>query len=93
MVHGSNLSSPGHIIGSISRYSVPRTSPLPVDEQQRMQYNQMLSGRNIQQSSISVSGSLSGNDRGVRMLPSGNGMGMMRWAVSLFLRVNNTSRE
>lgn len=59
------------------RYNVPRSS-LPVDEQQRMQqYNQMLSGRNIQQSSMSVPGALSGADRGVRMLPGGNGMGMM----------------
>lgn len=37
----------------------------------------MLSGRNIQQSSLSVPGGLSGADRGVRMLPGGNGMGMM----------------
>lgn len=60
-----------------ARYNVPRSS-LPVDEQQRMQqYNQMLSGRNIQQSSMPVPGALSGADRGVRMLPGGNGMGMM----------------
>jgi hypothetical protein len=60
------------------RYNVPRTSSLPVDEQQRLQqYNQMLSGRNIQQSSMSVPGTLSGADRGVRMLPGANGMGMM----------------
>lgn len=60
------------------RYSGPRASALPVDEQQRMQhYNQMLAGRNIQQPSLSVPGALSGTDRGVRMLPSANGMGMM----------------
>lgn len=47
-----------------------------MDEQQRIQYNQMLSGRNIQQS-ISVTGTLSGSDHGVRMLPGGNGMGIM----------------
>jgi hypothetical protein len=60
------------------RYNVPRTSSLPVDEQQRLQqYNQMLSGRNIQQSTMSVPGALSGADRGVRMLPGGNAMGVM----------------
>ncbi|KAM4070610.1 hypothetical protein ACB094_12G178000 [Castanea mollissima] len=79
MVLGSNLSSPSGPLtsGRDARYNVPRSS-LPVDEQQRMQqYNQMLSGRNIQQSSMPVPGALSGADRGVRMLPGGNGMGMM----------------
>uniref|UniRef100_A0A2N9I759 Myb-like domain-containing protein n=1 Tax=Fagus sylvatica TaxID=28930 RepID=A0A2N9I759_FAGSY len=79
VVLGSNLSSPSVPLtsGRDARYNVPRTS-LPVDEQQRMQqYNQMLSGRNIQQSSMSVPGALSGADRGVRILPGGNGMGMM----------------
>lgn len=79
MVLGSNLSSPSGPLtsGRDVRYNVPRSS-LPVDDQQRMQqYNQMLSGRNIQQSSMSVPGALSGADRGVRMLPGGNGMGMM----------------
>lgn len=48
-----------------------------MDEQQRIQYNQLLSGRNIQQS-ISVTGTLSGSDHGgVRMLPGGNGLGVM----------------
>ena len=42
-----------------------------------MQYNQMMSGRNMQQPNMSVPGSLSGSDRGVRMLHGGNGMGMM----------------
>lgn len=37
----------------------------------------MLSGRNIQQSSMSLPGGLPGTDRGVRMLPGGNGMGMI----------------
>lgn len=41
------------------------------------QYNHVLSGRSIQQSSLPVPGALSGSDRGVRMLPGGNGMGMM----------------
>ncbi|KAK7256022.1 hypothetical protein RIF29_29453 [Crotalaria pallida] len=77
---GNNMSSPsGPMAGSIrdSRYGVPRTSPLSVDEQQRIQYNQMISARNMQQSSMSVPGSHSGSDRGVRMLPGGGGMGMV----------------
>ena len=41
------------------------------------QYNQMLSGRNIQQSNLSLPGAVSGAERGVCMLPGGNGMGMM----------------
>ncbi|XP_019460850.1 PREDICTED: chromatin modification-related protein EAF1 B-like isoform X1 [Lupinus angustifolius] len=76
---GNKLSSPStSMAASIrdSRYGVPRTSPLSVDEQQRIQqYNQMISARNMQQSSMSVPGSLSGSDRGVRMLPGGSGMG------------------
>ncbi|XP_027336682.1 chromatin modification-related protein EAF1 B-like [Abrus precatorius] len=77
MVLGNNLSSSsGPITASVrdSRYGIPRNSPSSVDEQQRIQYNQLLSGRNIQQS---MSGTLSGSDRGVRMLPGGNGMGLM----------------
>ncbi|XP_058756978.1 chromatin modification-related protein EAF1 B-like isoform X3 [Vicia villosa] len=77
----NNLSSPsGPMAASVrdSRYGVPRGVPLSVDEQQRLQqYNQMISGRNIQQSSMSVPGSHSGSDRGVRMLSGANGMGMM----------------
>ncbi|KAK7293095.1 hypothetical protein RJT34_15956 [Clitoria ternatea] len=77
----NNLSSCGPMAASArdSRYGVSRTPPLSADEQQRIQqYNQMISSRNMQQSSLSVPGSLSGSDRGgVRMLPGGNGMGMM----------------
>lgn len=80
IVLGSNLSSPsGPLNQSIrdGRYNVPRAN-LPVDEQQRMQqYNQMLSGRNIQQSNLPSPGALSGAERSVRMLPGGSGMGMM----------------
>ena len=44
------------------------------------QYNQMISSRNMPQSTMSVPGSLSGSDLGgVRMLPGGNGMGMLGW--------------
>ncbi|KAL4321711.1 chromatin modification-related protein EAF1 B isoform X1 [Arachis hypogaea] len=78
---GNNLSSlSGPLTASVrdSRYGVPRTSPLSAEEQQRIQqYNQMMSGRNMQQSSMSVPGTHSGSDRGVRMLAGGNGMGMM----------------
>ncbi|KAM5563088.1 hypothetical protein ABKV19_018000 [Rosa sericea] len=82
MVLGSNLSSPsGPLSATVrdGRYGGPRASALPVEEQQRMQhYNQMLSGRNIQQPSLSVPGALpGGTDRGVRMVPGANGMGMM----------------
>ncbi|XP_028207298.1 chromatin modification-related protein EAF1 B-like isoform X3 [Glycine soja] len=73
MVLGHNLSSSP---GASVRYGIPRNSPSSVDEQQRIQYNQMLSGRNIQQS-MSVTGTLSGSDHGVRILPGGNGMGLM----------------
>ncbi|KAL2319251.1 hypothetical protein Fmac_028220 [Flemingia macrophylla] len=78
MVLGHNLASSGPITGSVrsGRYGIPRNSPSSVDEQQRIQYNQMLSGRNIQQS-MSVTGTLSGSDHGVRMLPGGNGLGLM----------------
>ncbi|EOX93924.1 Helicase/SANT-associated, putative isoform 4 [Theobroma cacao] len=79
MVLGSNLPSPSAPLNASvrdGRYGVPRTS-LPADEQHRMQYNQMLSGRNVQQSTLSVPGAISGSDRGVRMIPGGNGMGMM----------------
>ncbi|XWS47236.1 hypothetical protein CRYUN_Cryun14cG0135200 [Craigia yunnanensis] len=79
-VLGSNLSSPSAPLNASvrdGRYGVPRTS-LPADEQHRMQqYNQMLSGRNIQQSNLSLPGAVSGAECGVRMLASGNGMGMM----------------
>ncbi|KAK8639432.1 hypothetical protein V6N13_137813 [Hibiscus sabdariffa] len=83
MVVGSNLLSPSASLnaaardGPDGRYGVPRTS-LPADEQHRIQqYNQMLSGRNIQQSNLSLAGAVSGSDCGVCMLPAANGMGMM----------------
>ncbi|KAK2649152.1 hypothetical protein Ddye_016641 [Dipteronia dyeriana] len=80
IVLGSNLASPSGPLNPPvreGRYGVPRTS-LPVDEQQRIQqYNQMLSGRNIQQPNLSAPGALSGAERGVRMLPGGNSMGVM----------------
>lgn len=61
-----------------ARYGFPRSGSLPADEHQRMHlYNQMITGRNIPQSSISAPGAVPGTDRGARMLSSGSGMGMM----------------
>ncbi|KAG8051553.1 hypothetical protein GUJ93_ZPchr0001g32202, partial [Zizania palustris] len=55
------------------RYRMPRP-----DEQQRIQYNQMLNSRSIQQPGVSAPGALpAGVDRGVRMMPGAHGMGMM----------------
>ncbi|KHN13312.1 hypothetical protein glysoja_031469 [Glycine soja] len=77
----NNLTSSGPLAAPArdSRYGVSRTPPLSVDEQKRIQqYNQMISSRNMPQSTMSVPGSLSGSDLGgVRMLPGGNGMGML----------------
>ncbi|KAJ0796589.1 putative transcription factor MYB-HB-like family [Helianthus annuus] len=79
-VHGSNLpsaSAPHNPSVREGRYGIPRTGPLSVDDQQRMQqYNRMLSARNSQQSGLPP-GSHSVNDRGVRILPAGSGMGVM----------------
>ncbi|CAK9168478.1 unnamed protein product [Ilex paraguariensis] len=81
MILGSNYSSPsGPVNASVrdGRYAIPRTASLSIDEQQRMhQYNQMLSGKNIQQPSLSGPGVPPGTDRGVRMLPGGTGMGII----------------
>ncbi|XP_057480432.1 chromatin modification-related protein EAF1 B-like isoform X1 [Actinidia eriantha] len=78
MVPGNNFSSPsGAPTASFrdSRYAVPRSASLSIDEQQRMQQcNQMVSSRNIQHSGLSVSGAPPGTNRGIRMLSSGNGM-------------------
>ncbi|KAF5207057.1 Chromatin modification-related protein eaf1 b [Thalictrum thalictroides] len=81
MVLENSLSSPSAGLNTSSRdgqrYGVPRPSSLPNNESQKVQqYNQMLPGKNIQHSSVSASVSLPA-DRGVRMLPGGNGMGMM----------------
>lgn len=54
------------------RFNVPRGS-LPLDEQHRLQqYNQMSSGRNLQQPSLSTPGAVAGH----RMVPGGNAMGV-----------------
>ncbi|XP_042067000.1 chromatin modification-related protein EAF1 B-like isoform X4 [Salvia splendens] len=81
---GNNLSSsPGPLNASTrdARYGLPRSGSLPAEEHQRMHlYNQMITGRNIPQSSISAPGAVPGPDRGARMLSSGNGMGMISGA-------------
>ncbi|XP_057457383.1 chromatin modification-related protein EAF1 B-like isoform X2 [Lotus japonicus] len=78
MVLNNNFSPSSGPTAASVRYGVPRSSPLSVDEQQKLQqYNQMLSGRNIQQSSMSVPGTLPGNDHGVCMMPGGGAMGLM----------------
>lgn len=77
---GNSLASPSSQFNGPrdARYAVPRSASLPIEEQQRLQhYNHMLPGRNIQPSNLPSSGGLSGNDRGVRVLPGGNGLGMM----------------
>ncbi|XP_051224686.1 chromatin modification-related protein EAF1 B isoform X3 [Lolium perenne] len=72
MVLGSSLSSPSTLNApsrDAQRYGVPRPTSLQGDEQQRIQYNHMLNGRNLQQPGVSVPG--------VRMMSGANGMGMM----------------
>ncbi|KAK1355983.1 Helicase/SANT-associated [Heracleum sosnowskyi] len=79
-VPGSNYSSASSQINNSVRdvrSGIQRSASLSSDEQQRLQqYGQMVSGRNFQQSNIPVSGVHSGTDRGVRMLTSGNGVGI-----------------
>ncbi|XP_057534806.1 chromatin modification-related protein EAF1 B-like isoform X2 [Amaranthus tricolor] len=73
---GNNLTSQSSQFAN-SRYPVPRSTSMPMEEQQRLQqYNHMPPGRNVQPSNLS-SGSLSGIDRGVRILPGGNGGGLV----------------
>ncbi|KAL3604721.1 hypothetical protein D5086_005580 [Populus alba] len=79
VVLGNNSPSPSGPLNAPhrdGRYNVPRTS-LPVDDHQRMPHYNQIPSRNLQQSNMSVSGAVSGSDRGVRMLSSGNGMGIM----------------
>ncbi|GJT09921.1 chromatin modification-related protein EAF1 B-like protein isoform X1 [Tanacetum coccineum] len=79
-VHGNNLPAGSSSLNPSARdgrYGNSRTGSLSVDDQQRIQqYNQMISARNAQQSSL-ASGSHAANDRGARTLPAGNGVGAM----------------
>ncbi|CAI9770643.1 unnamed protein product [Fraxinus pennsylvanica] len=81
MMPGNNISMPPDPPNSAvrdGRYGVPRSTSLSIDEQQRMQqYNQIISGRNIQQPSMSASGAFPGTDRSVRMLTGSSGMGVV----------------
>ncbi|KAL5230800.1 hypothetical protein ABZP36_029576 [Zizania latifolia] len=81
MVLGSNLLSPSALSAPLrdaQKHAVPRCASLQADEQQKIQYNQMLRGRNLQQPGGSVPGAFPpGVDRGVRLMPSANGMGMV----------------
>ena len=54
------------------KYGVPRPSSIQGDEQQKIQYNQMLSGRNLQQP-----GAVPATRPGARMMPGAHGVGMM----------------
>ncbi|KAI3912563.1 hypothetical protein MKW92_019843 [Papaver armeniacum] len=76
MALGNSLPSPSAAHNASTRYGGQRPT-LPMDEQQRMHYNHMLSGRNLQHPGLSVPGSLAGGDRGVRVVPGSNSMGMM----------------
>uniref|UniRef100_A0ACD5VRC9 Uncharacterized protein n=1 Tax=Avena sativa TaxID=4498 RepID=A0ACD5VRC9_AVESA len=81
LVLGSSLPSPSTLNApsrDAQRYGVPRPTSLQGDEQQRIQYNHMLNGRNLQQPGVSIPGVLpAGVDRGVRVMSGANGMGMV----------------
>ncbi|XP_075493581.1 LOW QUALITY PROTEIN: chromatin modification-related protein EAF1 B-like [Primulina tabacum] len=72
-------SSPGSLSSNVrdSRYGVPRSASISIDEQQRMQqYSQVISGRNSSQHNTFAPGTLPVTDH-VRILSGGNGMGMI----------------
>ncbi|XP_062180648.1 chromatin modification-related protein EAF1 B-like isoform X2 [Phragmites australis] len=80
MVLGSNLPSPSTLNTprDAQKYGVPRPISLQGDEQPKIQYNQMISGRNLQQPGGSVPGAFpAGVDRGARNVPGAHGTGMM----------------
>uniref|UniRef100_A0A0E0LRU8 Myb-like domain-containing protein n=1 Tax=Oryza punctata TaxID=4537 RepID=A0A0E0LRU8_ORYPU len=79
MVLGNTLPSPStpNAPRDSQRYGMPRPTSLQGDEQQRIQYNQMLSSRSLQQPGVPVPGAPAGVDRGVRMISGAHGMGMM----------------
>uniref|UniRef100_A0A0E0L6K1 Myb-like domain-containing protein n=1 Tax=Oryza punctata TaxID=4537 RepID=A0A0E0L6K1_ORYPU len=78
----SNNFSPPSTFSASSRdaqkYGVPRCTSLQSDEQQKIHYNHILSGRNLQQTGGSVPGAFPpGVDRGARVMPGTHGMGMV----------------
>uniref|UniRef100_A0A453A4E0 Uncharacterized protein n=1 Tax=Aegilops tauschii subsp. strangulata TaxID=200361 RepID=A0A453A4E0_AEGTS len=75
MVLGSNFSPPSTLSAPSrdpQKYGVPRPASIQGDEQQKIQYNQMLSGRNLQQP-----GAVPATSPGARMMPGAHGVGMM----------------
>ncbi|XP_044985271.1 chromatin modification-related protein EAF1 B-like [Hordeum vulgare subsp. vulgare] len=75
MVLGSNFSPPSTLNApsrDSQKYGVPRPTSIQGDEQQKIQYNQMLSGRNLQQP-----GAVPATSPGARMMPGAHGVGMM----------------
>lgn len=81
MVLGSNLSSPATLSApsrDSQKYGAPRSTSLQVDdEQQKIQYNQVASGKNPQQAGVSAPGTCpAGVDRGAHVMPAVNGIGM-----------------
>ncbi|KAM3300794.1 hypothetical protein ACQJBY_041693 [Aegilops geniculata] len=75
MVLGSNFSPPSTLSApsrDSQKYGVPRPASIQGDEQQKIQYNQMLSGRNLQQP-----GAVPATSPGARMMPGAHGVGMM----------------
>ncbi|KAF3783220.1 Chromatin modification-related protein EAF1 B [Nymphaea thermarum] len=61
----------------VQRYAVPKPMGLPLDDHRIQQFNQMISNRNIQQSGLPVNQGLQAGGERVRMMPGGNGVGIM----------------
>uniref|UniRef100_A0ACD5TCW4 Uncharacterized protein n=1 Tax=Avena sativa TaxID=4498 RepID=A0ACD5TCW4_AVESA len=81
MVLGSNLSPPSALSApsrDSQKYGVPRPASLQSDEQQKLQYNQMLSGRNLQQPGGSVPGTCPAGVGPPRMIPGALSTGVHR---------------
>ncbi|XP_039840616.1 chromatin modification-related protein EAF1 B-like isoform X6 [Panicum virgatum] len=79
VVPGNNSPSPSTLNSprDAQKYGVPRPT-LQGDEQPKIQFNQMVNGRNLQQPGASVTGAFpSGVDLVARMMPTAHGMGMV----------------
>ncbi|KAJ1264384.1 hypothetical protein BS78_09G259100 [Paspalum vaginatum] len=78
MVLGRNSPSPSTLNTprDAQKHGVPRPASLPGDEVPKIQFNQMVNGRNLQQSGGSVPGAFpAGVDHGACMMPSAHSMG------------------
>nr|CAB3460547.1 unnamed protein product [Digitaria exilis] len=76
VVLGSNSPSPSTLNAprDTQKYGVPR--PTLQGDEQKIQFNQMVNGRNLQQPGGSVPGAFpAGVDRGARIMPAAHGMG------------------